>query len=255
MRIATYNVNGVNGRLPRLLEWLEETKPDVACLQEIKTSDPRFPIAAIEAAGYHAIWHGQPSHHGVAILARGDKPRELRRGLPGDDADREARYLEAQVHGITVASVYLPNGNPAPGPRFDYKLAWFERLAAHAQALLATGAPTVLAGDFNVVPTDKDIYNAWLWRADAVMQPETREAWQRLLAQGWSDATRQLHPAERIYTFWVNASAFARNAGFRMDFLLLSPSLAPRLRATGVDAEHRGREKPSDHAPVWVEVT
>jgi exodeoxyribonuclease-3 len=254
MRIATYNVNGVNGRLPRLLEWLEETKPDVACLQEIKTSDPRFPIAAIEAAGYQAIWHGQPSHHGVAILARGDKPRELRRGLPGDDADREARYLEAQVHGITVASVYLPNGNPAPGPRFDYKLAWFERLAAHAQALLATGGPTVLAGDFNVVPTDKDIYNAWLWRADAVMQPETREAWQRLLAQGWSDATRQLDPTGRIYTFWVNAAAFARNAGFRMDFLLLSPTLVPRLQATGVDAEHRGRQKPSDHAPVWIEV-
>jgi exodeoxyribonuclease-3 len=254
MRIATYNVNGVNGRLPRLLEWLEETKPDVACLQEIKTSDPRFPIAAIEAAGYKAIWHGQPSHHGVAILARGDKPRELRRGLPGDDADREARYLEAQVHGITVASVYLPNGNPAPGPRFDYKLAWFERLAAHAQALLATGGPTVLAGDFNVVPTDKDIYNAWLWRADAVMQPETREAWQRLLAQGWSDATRQLDPTGRIYTFWVNAAAFARNAGFRMDFLLLSPTLVPRLQATGVDAEHRGRQKPSDHAPVWIEV-
>jgi exodeoxyribonuclease-3 len=254
MRIATFNVNGVNGRLPRLLEWLEETRPDIACLQEIKTSDARFPAMAIEAAGYHAIWHGQPKHHGVAILVRGDKPREVRRGLPGNDLDHEARYLEAQVHGIRVASVYLPNGNPAPGPRFDYKLAWFERLIAHAQSLLASGEPVVLAGDFNVVPTDKDIYNAWLWRFDAVLQPETRVAWQRLLDQGWVDATRHLHPADRVYTFWVNAPAFARNAGFRMDFLLLSPALAPRLEATGVDAGHRGREKPSDHAPTWVDL-
>ena len=252
MKIATFNVNGVNGRLPRLLEWLAETRPDVACLQEIKTDDSRFPAKAIEAAGYGAVWHGQRAHHGVAILARGEVPVEVRRGLPGDAADDQARYLEARVQGITVASVYLPNGNPQPGPKFDYKLAWFERLIRHARTLIDSGGPVVLAGDFNVVPTDADIYNAWLWRFDAVLQPESRAAWQRLLAQGWVDATRQLHPDERIYTFWVNANAFARNAGFRMDFLLLDPAMAARLEAAEVDREHRGREKPSDHAPVWI---
>ena len=254
MKIATFNVNGVNGRLPRLLEWLHETAPDVACLQEIKTEDHKFPFRALEDAGYAAVSHGQRAHHGVAVLARGAAPRELRRGLPGDDDDRQARYLEVEVGAVTVASVYLPNGNPAPGSKFDYKLAWFERLIAHAQSLVAAGTPAVLAGDFNVVPTDADIYNAWWWRADAVMQPETRAAYARLLEQGWVDATRALHPRERIYTFWVNAAAFQRNAGFRMDFLLLSPALAPRLMATGVDAAHRGREKPSDHAPVWIEL-
>ncbi|MDB5942161.1 MAG: Exodeoxyribonuclease [Ramlibacter sp.] len=252
MKIASFNVNGVNGRLPRLLEWLEETQPDVACLQEIKTSDPKFPVQAIEAAGYGAIWHGQPSHHGVAILARGAQPLEVRRGLPGDESDLQARYLEADVQGIRVASVYLPNGNPQPGPKFDYKLAWFERLIRHAQTLIDAGGPVVLAGDFNVVPTDADIYNAWLWRLDAVLQPESRRACERLLAQGWVDATRHLHPGERVYTFWVNADAFRRNAGFRMDFLLVSPGLAGRLAAAEVDSEHRGREKPSDHAPVWI---
>ena len=254
MRIATFNVNGVNGRLPRLLEWLSETRPDVVCLQEIKTGDATFPAKAIEAAGYGAVWHGQPKHHGVAILARDALPVEVRRGLPGDDADLQARYLEAEVRGLRVASVYLPNGNPQPGPKFDYKLAWFERLARHAQSLLADGRDVVLAGDFNVVPTDADIYNAWLWRFDAVLQPQSREAWRRLLAQGWVDATRHLHPAARIYTFWVNASAFQRNAGFRMDFLLLNPQLAARLARTEVDADYRGRESPSDHAPVWIEL-
>jgi len=252
MKIATFNVNGINGRLPRLLEWLEESRPDIACLQEIKTSGSRFPAAAIEAAGYDVLWHGQPSHHGVALLARGDKPVEHCRRLPGDDADPQARYLQAQVHGLTVASVYLPNGNPQPGPKFDYKLAWLERLIVHAQRLLDGGAPVVLAGDFNVVPTNADIYNWWPWQFDAVLQPETRAAWQRLLGQGWVDATRQLYPTERIYTFWVNDQAFRRDKGFRMDFLLLCPSLAPRLAAAGVDREHRGREKPSDHAPVWI---
>ncbi|MCG2593174.1 exodeoxyribonuclease III [Ramlibacter sp. XY19] len=254
MKIATYNVNGVNGRLPRLLDWLRETAPDVACLQEIKTSDPRFPIDAIREAGYEAVWHGQPRHHGVAILARGTQPEELRRGLPYDDADGQARYLEARVNGVRVASAYLPNGNPQPGPKFDYKLAWFDRFNRHAQALLASGEPAVLAGDFNVVPTDFDIYNAWAWRWDAVMQPQTRAAYESLLAQGWTDVTRHLHPKERIYTFWVNDAAFQRNAGFRMDFLLVSPALRERLVATGVDAEHRGREKASDHAPVWMQV-
>lgn len=254
MKIATFNVNGVNGRLPRLLEWLDEAAPDVACLQEIKTGDATFPGAALERAGYGAIWHGQRAHHGVAILARGEKPAEVRRGLPGDPEDRESRYLESRVKGLTVASVYLPNGNPQPGPRFDYKLAWFERLIAHAATLLAAGRPTILAGDFNVVPTDRDIYNAWLWREDAVMQPETRACHERLLDQGWIDATRHLHPGEKVYTFWVNARAYARNAGFRMDFLLVSPDLAPRLAAAEVDHVHRGREKPSDHAPVWIEL-
>jgi exodeoxyribonuclease-3 len=253
-RIATFNVNGVRGRLPRLLEWLDETRPDVACLQETKTGDATFPGAELEAAGWPAIWHGQRAHHGVAILARGAPPEEIRRGLPGGDADAEARWLEARVGGLRVASAYLPNGNPQPGPRFDYKLAWMERLIAHAATLLADGEPTVLAGDFNVVPTDADIYNAWLWRFDAVLQPATRAAWQRLLAQGWIDATRHLHPKERIYTFWVNADAFRRNAGFRMDFVLVSPNLATRIARVGVDRDQRGREKPSDHAPVWLEL-
>jgi len=254
MRIATFNVNGVNGRLPRLLEWLEETRPDVACLQEIKTSDERCPAAVIEAAGYRSIWRGQRSHHGVAILSRGLPMRERRRALPGNDEDVQARYLEVEVGGIVVASVYLPNGNPVPSPNFDYKLAWFERMIAHAHELARSGDPVVLAGDFNVVPTKADIYNAWSWRFDAVLQPQTQEAYRRLLETGWTDATRHLHPAERIYTFWVNAGAFQRNAGFRMDFLLLTAPLVPRLKKTGVDAEFRGREKPSDHAPVWIEV-
>jgi exodeoxyribonuclease-3 len=205
-------------------------------------------------AGYQSLWHGQRSHHGVAILAKGAQPAERRRGLAGDDLDKQARYLEAEVKGLVVASVYLPNGNPQPGPKFDYKLAWFERLNAHARSLIDSGRPVVLAGDLNVVPTKADIYNEWLWREDAVVQPESREAYRRLLGQGWIDATRHLYPEERIYTFWVNDAAFRRNAGFRMDFLLLSPSLAPRLAASGVDSEQRGRDKPSDHAPVWVEL-
>jgi exodeoxyribonuclease-3 len=252
LKVATYNVNGVNGRLPRLLEWLAETSPDIACLQELKTDDSKFPVRAIEDAGYGAVWHGQRSHHGVAILAKGRAPSEIRRGLPGDASDTQARYLEAEVDGLVVASIYLPNGNPQPGPKFDYKLAWFERLLAHAQSLRASSRDVVLAGDLNVVPTDADIYNAWLWRLDAVMQPQSRAAWGRLLEQGWIDATRHLHPKERVYTFWVNANAFSRNAGFRMDFLLLAPQLAPRLQAAEVDREYRGREKPSDHAPVWI---
>jgi exodeoxyribonuclease-3 len=254
VKIATFNVNGVKGRLPRLLEWLEETQPDVACLQEIKTGDATFPIAPIEAAGYRAVWHGQRSHHGVAILARGQAPVEVKRGLPGDDADVASRYLEADVGGLRIASVYLPNGNPVPSPNFDYKLAWMERFIGYAERLMASGAPIVLAGDFNVVPANIDIYNAGSWRFDAVLQPETREKWSRLMAQGWVDATRHLHPAERIYSFWVNAAAFQRNAGFRMDLLLLAPSLVPRLQATGVDAAYRGREKASDHAPVWIQL-
>ena len=252
MKIATFNVNGVKGRLPRLLEWLHEAQPDVACLQEIKTADATFPVQPFEEAGYGVLVHGQRSHHGVAILARGETPVEVRRGLPGDAEDVAARWLEAKVRGLHVVSVYLPNGNPVPSLNFDYKQRWMERLVAYGEELLASGEPTVLAGDFNVVPTNLDIYNAGSWRFDAVLQPETREKWERFLAQGWVDATRHLHPKERIYTFWVNEPAFQRNAGFRMDFLMLSPSLVAALRQAQVDAEHRGRQKPSDHAPVWI---
>ena len=253
MRIATFNVNGVNGRLPRLLEWLRETSPDIACLQEIKTVEERFPTAALAEAGYRSLVHGQRAHHGVAILSR-SPAKERRRGLPGDEDDREARYLEGESDGVVVATVYLPNGNPQPGPRFEYKLAWFERFNAHAATLVKSKRPVILAGDFNVVPTNADIYNWWLWQWDAVLQPETRAAYERLLAQGWVDATRHFHPEERVYTFWVNAAAYQRNRGFRMDFLLVSPSALPLLEATGVDHPHRVREKPSDHAPVWVEL-
>jgi exodeoxyribonuclease-3 len=252
VKIATFNVNGVKGRLPRLREWLDETRPDVACLQEIKTGDATFPVQAFAELGYGALWHGQRSHHGVAILARGATPVEVRRGLPGDPDDVSARWLEADLHGLRIASVYLPNGNPVPSPNFDYKLRWMERLLVHARTLMDSGLPVVLAGDFNVVPTNFDIYNAGSWRFDAVLQPQTREKYARLLAQGWVDATRQLHPQERIYTFWTNEAAFQRNAGFRMDFLLLSPNLVPRLQQAVVDAQHRGREKASDHAPVWI---
>ena len=252
MKIATFNVNGVKGRMPRLLEWLAESRPDVACLQEIKTADATFPLAPLEAAGYGVLVHGQRSHHGVAILAKGEKPVEVRRGLPGEDADVSTRWLEADVRGVRIVSVYLPNGNPVPSPNFDFKQRWMERLIAHAKGLIGLRKPVVLAGDFNVVPTNFDIYNAGSWRFDAVLQPQTREKYGRLLEQGWVDATRHLHPKERIYTFWVNEAAYRRNAGFRMDFLLLNPAGLPRLEATGVEHEHRGREKPSDHAPVWI---
>lgn len=254
MKIATFNVNGVNGRLPRLLEWLAEARPDVACLQEIKTSDPKFPATPLRAAGYRAIWHGQRSHHGVAILARDSQPHERRRGLPGDDADGQARYLEADVAGLVVASVYLPNGNPTGSPNFAYKLAWFERFITYAGELVAHDGPVVLGGDLNVIPTNFDIYNPWAWRFDAVMQPETRAAFDRLLQQGWVDAVRTLHPKERMYSFWVNAHAFQRGAGFRLDFLLLNRVAAELLRTAGVDQHCRGCEKPSDHAPVWIEL-
>ena len=237
-----------------LLAWLAEASPDVVCLQELKTDDTKFPARAIEDAGYGAIWHGQRSHHGVAILAKGQSPREIRRGLPGDAEDKQARYLEAEVNGLVVASIYLPNGNPQPGPKFDYKLAWFERLISHAATLYRSNNPVVLAGDFNVVPTNFDIYNPWVWRFDAVMQPESRDAYRRLLAQGWIDSTRHLYPDKKIYTFWVNAHAYQRNAGFRMDFLLLSPALASSLTAAEVDTEFRGRDRASDHAPVWVQL-
>ena len=254
-RVATYNVNGVNGRLPVLLRWLTETAPDIACLQEIKTSDATFPIAALEAAGYGAIWHGQKSYNGVAILMKGGTPVERRRGLPGDPDDTHSRYIEAEVGGTIVGCLYLPNGNPAPGPKFDYKLTWFERLIDHAAGLLKAGGDVVLCGDFNAVPTPLDAYKPERWVGDAVFFPETREAYARLVAQGWTDALRQQHPAEVIYTYWdYFRNAFGRNAGLRMDHLLLSPALAPRLLASEVDTVVRGWEKTSDHAPTWVEL-
>ena len=254
MRIATFNVNGVNGRLPRLLEWLSERQPDIACLQEIKTSDATFPREKLQEAGYRCAVHGQRAHHGVAILSRNGELVESRRGLPKNDADTRARYLECAVDGLRVASVYVPNGNPVPSENFEYKLAWTHLFIEHAAMLAAERKPTILCGDFNVVPTNADIYNAGSWRFDAVLQPETRALWEKLIAQGWVDVTRHRHPGERIYTFWVNDAAYRRNAGFRMDFMLVTPDLVPRIREDGIDAEHRGRHKPSDHAPVWIDL-
>ena len=255
MRIATFNVNGIGSRLPALLQWLEETQPDVACLQELKAPQEKFPEQAILDAGYQAIWHGQKSWNGVAILARGVAPLEAGRGLPGDPDDVQSRYLEAVVNGVLIACLYLPNGNPAPGPKFDYKLQWFERLITRAADLIASGHPVVLAGDFNVMPTELDVYKPERWGDDALFRPETRAAFQRLLAQGWTDALRTMHPGETIYTFWdYFRNAYGRNAGLRIDHLLLSPSLAGTLKAAEVDREVRGREKPSDHAPTWIEL-
>jgi exodeoxyribonuclease-3 len=255
MKIATYNVNGVNGRLPVLLRWLEESAPDVVCLQELKAPDEKFPAAAIEAAGYEAIWHGQKSWNGVGMLSRVGTPVETRRGLPGDPDDLHSRYIEAAVNGVLIAGLYLPNGNPRPGPKFDYKLAWFERLIAHAAELLATGMPVIIAGDFNVMPTERDVYKPERWLDDALFAPEVRAAFFRLVDQGWTDALRTMHPDETIYTFWdYFRNAYARNAGLRIDHLLLSPSVAPRLVAADVDHDVRGWEKSSDHAPVWIEI-
>ena len=253
MRIATFNVNGISARLPALLQWLEETQPDVVCLQELKAPQEKFPVDAINAAGYQAIWHGQKSWNGVAILARGQLPIETGRGLPGDPEDSQSRYIEAVVDGILIGGLYLPNGNPAPGPKFDYKLKWFERLITHAKQLLDT--PAILAGDFNVMPTELDVYKPERWLDDALFRPEVREAYHRLLAQGWTDALRTMHPGEKIYTFWdYFRNAYGRDAGLRIDHLLLSPSLAPALKKAEVDRDVRGREKPSDHTPVWVEL-
>lgn len=255
MRIATFNVNGINSRLQGLIQWLQETQPDVACLQELKAPQEKFPEEALKEAGYHAIWHGQKSWNGVAILTRDAAPQEVRRGLPGDTADEQSRYLEAAVDGVLVACLYLPNGNPAPGPKFDYKLAWFERLITHAQELLASGAPVVLAGDFNVMPTELDVYKPERWVDDALFRPETRAAFHKLVGQGWTDALRTMHPDEKIYTFWdYFRNAYGRDAGLRIDHLLLSPVLAKALTAANVDRDVRGREKPSDHAPTWIEL-
>jgi exodeoxyribonuclease-3 len=255
MKIATYNVNGINGRLPVLLRWLNEAAPDVVCLQELKAPDEKFPQTALEKAGYGAVWQGQKSWNGVAILARGAEPVETRRGLPGDPADTASRYIEAAVNGLLVGCLYLPNGNPAPGPKFDAKLAWFARFAKYARTLLAAGHPVVLAGDYNVMPTDLDVYKPERWQGDALFHPEVKKAYAALVKQGWTDALRTLHPNERIYTFWdYFRNAYARDAGLRIDHLLLTPDLAKRLERAEVDRPVRGWDKSSDHAPVWIEM-
>jgi exodeoxyribonuclease-3 len=256
MKIATYNVNSVNARLPILLRWLSETAPDVVCLQELKAPQDNFPEKAFIDAGYNALWHGQKSWNGVAILARNKEITEVRRVLPRDPEDEHSRYIEAMVDGITIGCLYLPNGNPAPGPKFDYKLRWFERLTLHAADLLATGNPAVLTGDYNVMPTELDVYKPENWVNDALFRPETRAAFKKLVDQGWVDAIRKLYPAEKIYTFWdYFRNAYGRDAGLRIDHFLLSPDLSERLTGAGVNRDVRGWEKSSDHAPVWIELT
>jgi exodeoxyribonuclease-3 len=253
MKIVTYNVNSINARLPNLLRWLTETTPDVVCLQELKAPQEKFPEAAIREAGYGVIWHGQKSWNGVAILARGSEPVEIRRELPGDPEDAHSRYIEALVGGILIGCLYLPNGNPAPGPKFDYKLRWLDRLTAHAAQLLADGAPAILAGDFNVIPTEADVYKPERWVDDALFRVEVRASFTQLIQAGWVDSLRAMHPDEQIYTYWdYFRNAYGRDAGLRIDHLLLSPSMAPRLTSAGVDRAVRGWDKASDHAPTWV---
>jgi exodeoxyribonuclease-3 len=253
MKIATFNINGINKRWQPLLAWLGEAAPDVVCLQELKATDAAFPSAALRQAGYQAVWQGQPTWNGVAILARGAEPVLTRRSLPGDPTDTQARYIEAAVQGVLVGCLYLPNGNPQPGPKFEYKMAWFERLIAHAASLREAEVPIVLAGDYNVVPTDADIYPSRSWAKNALVQPRPRQAFERLLSQGWTDALRAIHPTERIYTFWdYKFDRWPRDAGLRLDHLLLSPQLAPRLSGAGVDKFVRGEPGASDHAPAWI---
>ena len=255
MKIATYNVNGVNGRLPVLLRWLNETRPDVACLQELKAPDEKFPEEAIREAGYEAVWQGQKSWNGVAILSQVGKPEEIRRGLPGNEADEHSRYIEARVNGVRIGCLYLPNGNPAPGPKFDYKLKWMEHFTAYGKGLLQTGEPVVLTGDYNVIPTEKDAYRPERWVEDALFRPESRAAFKAFVDLGWTDAIRKLYPEETIYTFYdYFRNAYGRNAGLRIDHFLLSPGLQTRLKSAGVDHHVRGWEKTSDHVPVWIEL-
>ena len=255
LKIATFNINDINKRLTNLLAWLESARPDVVCLQEIKCSDAAFPKAALADAGYGAIWRAQGPYHGVALLERGATPLETRRGLPGNEDDNEARYIEAAVSGVLVGCLYLPNGNPRPGPKFDYKLRWFERFNAYAAELVRQGVPAVLAGDYNVVPTDFDIYSMHAYIDNALVQPAPREAYARLLRQGWTDAVADLNPGQRMYTFWhYQRNRWPRDAGLRLDHLLVCPTLLPQLVAAGVDREVRGARNASDHAPAWIEV-
>lgn len=253
MKIVSYNVNGIKARLPRLLEYLAEEQPDIVCLQELKSSDETFPEADIRGAGYGALWHGQKGFNGVAVLARGTDPVERKRGLDGEPEDDHSRYLEAEVDGVVIASIYLPNGNPQPGPKFDYKLRWMDRLATRAKALLAEERPVVLAGDYNVIPNDDDVFSVQAMQSDALMQPGARSGYRTLLSQGWTDSLRTRFPNGGVWTFWdYQAGAWQRDAGFRIDHLLLSPIAADRLTDAGVDKAYRGRERASDHAPTWV---
>lgn len=255
MKLASYNINGINGRLETLLQWLDEAAPDVVCLQELKAPDEKFPRLAIEKAGYGAIWRGQTSWNGVAILARNADPIETRRSLPGDADDQQGRYIEAAVNGVIVGCVYLPNGNPQPGPKYDYKLRWFKRLQKYGQELLDLEVPVALIGDFNVMPSDLDVYKPERWRDDALFRPEVRRAYAAMLRQGWIDAVRALYPKKPMYTFWKYwRNSFERDAGLRIDHFLLSPTLATGLREAGVDRWVRALQQTSDHAPVWIEV-
>lgn len=255
MKIATYNVNGVNGRLPVLLHWLDEAAPDIVCLQELKAPQDNFPLKAINDAGYNAIWHGQKQWNGVAILARNMEIEEVTRVLPGDEDDVQSRYIEALIDGIVICCLYLPNGNPSPGPKFDYKLKWFDRLTDRAATLLNLKIPVILIGDFNVMPTELDVYKPEKWVNDALFRPEVRKAFAAIVSQGWTDAIRALYPNEKIYTFWdYFRNAYERDAGLRIDHFLLSPQIAKQLRSGAVDRHVRGWEKTSDHAPVWIEI-
>jgi exodeoxyribonuclease-3 len=253
VKIATYNINGINKRLANLMDWLADAAPDVVCLQELKATDRQFPATALADAGYGAVWRGESSWNGVAILAKGQEPVLTQSGLPGYPDDKQARYIEAAVNGVLVGCLYAPNGNPQPGPKFSYKLAWMERFLAHAQGLWDTGLPVALAGDYNIVPEPRDMYETSSYRDNALVQPESRALYARLLAQGWTDAIRKTHPHEAIYTFWdYMRNRWPRNAGLRLDHLLLSKSLARKLTAAAVDREVRGQEGASDHAPAWV---
>jgi exodeoxyribonuclease-3 len=253
MKIATFNINNINRRLPNLLRWLGKAKPDIVCLQELKAADDAFPLSAIEKAGYHALWHGQKTWNGVAILSRKSEPVLIRTSLPGDAGDHEARYIEAAISGVIIACLYSPNGNPQPGPKFDYKLDWLARLKKHAAKFLRQDLPVVLAGDFNVAPTPLDIYPTRSWDKDALIQPKSRAAFAAFTAQGWTDAMRTLHPSQPMFTFWdYKRNRWPRDAGLRLDHFLLSPALAPRLSKAGVDRAVRGEDGASDHAPAWI---